>query len=67
MSQLDSNHLTVFGRNSHLTVLIKSIQNTLVTLNLMGLKYSIDFTVTSSKIYITMKFQKTQFNKYATS
>ena len=35
-------------------------------MNLMGLKYSINFTVTSSKSYITMKFQKTQFNKYAT-
>ena len=64
MSQLDSNHLTIFGRNSHLTVLRKSIQNTLVTINLMGLKDSIYFTVTSSKSYITINYQ---FNKYATS
>ena len=30
----------------------------------MGLKDSIDFTVTSSKSYITINYQ---FNKYATS
>ena len=49
MSRLESSHLTVFSRSNNLTVLKKSIQNTLTILILMSWKHSIDFTVAFSK------------------
>ena len=49
MSRLESSHLTLFSRSSHLTVLTKSTQNTLAKMTVMGLKYSIEFTVAFSK------------------
>ena len=51
MSRLESSHLIAFSRSSHLTVLTKSMQNTLTILILMGLKDSIEFTAAFSKIF----------------
>ena len=71
MSRLESSHLTVFSRNSHLAVLTIA-------------KYFIDIKVAfpkslyfychkkchslpgiSEKVHITVKFQKTDIDKYA--
>ena len=49
MSQLESSHRAVFSISSQLTVLAKSIQNTLTILILMGLKYSLKLKVVFSE------------------
>ena len=41
--------LTIFSRSSHLAVSTKSTQNILAIMTVMGLKYSIEFTVAFSK------------------
>ena len=83
MSRLESSHLTVFSRSSHLTVFTKSVQNTLTVLTATySIEFTVAFSKSryfyshmkfhnllgiSGKMCIKAKFQKTEFDKYATS